>query len=66
MSGIQLHDLDEEIIGTVSSDCGFITVCDAWDAYIAKNDNTNLSIEEFIEYNPDLGIFEILIDFYQP
>ena len=68
MEAIQLHDKDEEIVGTVllKDNVEFSQVTDAWDKYLAELDENDFpDIYEFVSKNWD--ICEILsIEFYQP
>ncbi len=67
MNAIQLHSLEEEIIGTVvtENNANYNRICDMWDDYVSKY-NGNEDIYQFEElYSND--IFLVLpIDFYQP
>lgn len=70
MRAIQLHDYDEEIIGTVllkNDDISFEDISNAWDRYLimANEDNKNPNIHDFIWHNLDI-CDAIYIDFYQP
>ncbi len=68
MEAIQLHDKEEEIVGTVllKDNVEFSQVTDAWDKYLAELDENDFpDIYEFVSKNWD--ICEILsIEFYQP
>ena len=68
MEAIQLHDKDEEIVGTVllKDNVEFSQVTDAWDKYLAELDENDFpEIYEFVSKNWD--ICEILsVEFYQP
>ena len=69
MEAIQLHDKEEEIVGTVllKDNVEFSQVTDAWDKYLAETEEeeTEPEIYEFVSKNWD--ICEILsVEFYQP
>jgi len=68
MEAIQLHDKEEEIVGTVllKDNVEFSQVTDAWDKYLAELDENDFpEIYEFVSKNWD--ICEILsVEFYQP
>lgn len=69
MNAIQLHDKEEEIIGTVLLKDGvdFNQITDLWDKYLAEVEENNEfpEISEFVEKNSD--ICELLyLEFYQP
>ena len=68
MEAIQLHDKEEEIVGTVllKDNVEFSQVTDAWDKYLAELDENDFpEIYEFVSKNWE--ICEILsVEFYQP
>ena len=68
MDAIQLHDREEELVGTVllKGKAHFSDICDAWDKYLAELENEDYAdIYEFAEKNSE--ICEVLpLEFYQP
>jgi hypothetical protein len=64
---IQLHDKDEDVVGSVfledSSD--FTKVCEYWDKFLAETDDTN--VYEFESMFGGVDLFSVIqVDFYQP
>ena len=68
MEAIQLHDKEEEIVGTVllKDNVEFSQITDAWDKYLAELDENDFpEIYEFVSKNWD--ICDVLsVEFYQP
>lgn len=68
MEAVQLHNKEEEIIGTVliKDDADFNQITDAWDKYLAElEDENEADIYDFVSNN--WGICEVLnLEFYQP
>jgi len=69
MKAIQLHDLDEEIIGSilVTEKNTEDDICDAWKEFI-HSDNTEgyWDIWTFVNAYPSMDMEVLEIDFYQP
>lgn len=70
MNAIQLHDREEEIVGTVllKENVEFSQVTDAWDKYLAEveEEETEPEIYEFVSKG-NWEICEVLyVEFYQP
>lgn len=69
MNAIQLHDREEEIVGTVllKGDADFPDITDAWDKYLAElDDESEADIYEFVSKG-NWEICEVLnLEFYQP
>jgi hypothetical protein len=67
MIGIQLHNYEEEVSGTVytHNSVNFDRICELWDKYIKEYEN-NEDIYQFAEmYGNDI-FFVLPLDFYQP
>ena len=68
MMAIQLHNYEEEIVGTVFLEVSsnYNTVCDKWDEYL-KEYGDNATVRQFEELYGEEDLFDDLnVDFYQP
>ena len=69
MEAIQLHDKEEEIVGTVllKDNVEFSQITDAWDKYLTElDDESEADIYEFVSKG-NWEICEVLnLEFYQP
>jgi hypothetical protein len=68
MKAIQLHDKDEEIIGTilVTEKNTEEDIKNAWDEYLAIEKEGCWSIWDFVIAFPKMDMEVLEIDFYQP
>lgn len=68
MIAIQLHDYEEDILGTVllKDSADYNKVCDMWDEYL-KEYGDNATTRQFEELYGEEDLFDDLnVDFYQP
>jgi hypothetical protein len=68
MKAIQLHDKDEEIIGTilVTEKNTEEDICEAWDEYLAIEKDGYWDIWNFVNTYPSMDMEVLEIEFYQP
>lgn len=68
MIAINLHDFDEEVIGTVylQDSSNYNSVCEKWDEYLKEYEGHE-DIYQFEELYGEEDLFDVLnVDFYQP
>lgn len=67
MIGVQLHNYDEEIIGTVytHSSENYDIICGLWDKYLKEYEDFE-DICQFAEMYANDIFFVFSLDFYQP
>ena len=67
MIAIQLHNYDEEIVGTVYTEnsANYNRICEFWDEYLKKYENAE-DIYQFEDIYANEIFWVLNVDFYQP